>query len=231
MSRSSVQIRPAAPACEWIILPRMPDLSHEDHFRSLGHSIICGIDEAGRGPLAGPVCAAAVVLPVDFSCPGINDSKKIKPAQRDSLYHTLTSNSSVFWASAIIEAAEIDSMNILAATHKAMALAAAELQVRFATPLHLCLIDGLAVPRFPLPSHAIVKGDSISLSIAAASIIAKVTRDRIMHSYAQEFPEYGFERHMGYGTKQHLTALTTYGPCRIHRRSFQPVSQLTLPLE
>jgi ribonuclease HII len=209
----------------------MPDMSHEDHFRSLGHSIVCGIDEAGRGPLAGPVCAAAVVLPEKFTCVGLNDSKKIKSAQRNALYHTLTTNPSVLWGYAIVEAAEIDAINILAATHKAMALAAAELQARFATTLNLCLIDGLPVPRFPLPSHAIVKGDSLSLSIAAASIIAKVTRDRIMLSHAQEFPHYGFERHMGYGTKQHLTALTTHGPCRIHRRSFQPVSQLTLPLD
>lgn len=209
----------------------MPDMSHEVHFRSLGNRVIAGIDEAGRGPLAGPVCAAAVVLPCNFTMSGLDDSKKITAAKRDSLYDQLTGHAEIYWTTAIIDAPEIDKFNILIATHKAMALAAQQLQQKWGSEIDLYLIDGLPVSSFPFAQHSIVKGDSKSLSIAAASIIAKVTRDRIMLQYAQEFPQYGFQNHMGYGTKQHLTALANHGPCRIHRTSFQPVSQLTLPFD
>lgn len=205
----------------------MPDLNLETTLRSRGCSHIAGIDEAGRGPLAGPVAAAAVILPAGFSCPGLDDSKKISPAKREDLYQRLTTNPEVFWKVALADREEIDQLNILRATHLAMRRAAEAL----CPPPDHCLIDGLPVRDFPFPYDAIVKGDSRSLSIAAASIIAKVTRDRIMAEIDRDFPEFGFARHQGYGTKAHLEALRIYGPCCQHRRSFQPVAQLTLPFD
>lgn len=205
----------------------MPDLNHETILHSRGVKRVAGIDEAGRGPLAGPVAAAAVILPRGFSCPGLNDSKKLSPAKRDALYAELTTNPEVAWAVATADCLEIDRFNILRATHLAMRRAVESL----VPPPDHCLIDGLPVRDFPIPHDAIVKGDSLSLSIAAASIIAKVTRDRIMLEMDREFPEFGFARHQGYGTKEHLEALRIHGPCRHHRRSFQPVAQLTLPLD
>jgi len=205
----------------------MPDLSFETALHARGVRIVAGVDEAGRGPLAGPVSAAAVVLPPSFSCPGLDDSKKLSAAKREVLYQRLTGDPSVIWSLAYAEADEIDAKNILRATHAAMARAVAGLAV---TVDH-CLIDGLPVRAFAWPHDGIVKGDGLSLSIAAASVIAKVSRDRVMLEYAREFPHYGFERHMGYGTKEHLEALRIHGPCRIHRRSFQPVAQLALPLD
>ena len=185
------------------------------------------MDEAGRGPLAGPVAAAAVILPRGFSCPGLDDSKKITASRREGLFELLTGNPKIAWAVATASSQEIDRINILRATHLAMRRAAEMLD----PPPEHCLIDGLPVRDFPLPSDAIVKGDGLSLSIAAASIIAKVTRDRLMREIDREFPQYGFAKHQGYGTKAHLEALRNHGPCRHHRRSFQPVAQLTLPLD
>ena len=205
----------------------MPDLSLEIVLHGRGVSRVAGVDEAGRGPLAGPVAAAAVILPSGYRCPGLDDSKKLIPAKREAIYERLITDPLVVWAVATADCGEIDRLNILRATHLAMRRAVAELLPQ---PDH-CLIDGLPVPDFPLPHDAVVKGDGKSLSIAAASIIAKVTRDRIMHGIDREFPEFGFARHVGYGTKEHLEALRIYGPCRHHRRSFQPVSQLTLPLD
>lgn len=204
----------------------MPDLSHEHALRRRGFQWIAGIDEAGRGPLAGPVAAAAVLLPQQFSCPGLDDSKKLSPAKRERLYERLTTDASICWAVASASAQEIDQINILQATHLAMRRAVEGLA---RLPDH-CLIDGLRVKNFPFPHDGIVKGDGISLSIAAASIIAKVTRDRIMKELDRDFPHFGFARHQGYGTKAHLEALRLHGPCCHHRRSFQPVAQLTLPL-
>lgn len=203
----------------------MPDLSFEADCHTRGLTVIAGIDEAGRGPLAGPVSAAAVVVPADFSCPGLDDSKKISEKKRERLYEELTSMPGLHWSLAYAEPDEIDRINILRATHAAMARAVKGLNVK----VDHCLIDGLAVPDFPLPHDGVVKGDGLSLSIAAASIIAKVSRDRRMLGYAREFPEYGFERHKGYGTKVHLEALRRHGPCCIHRRSFKPVAQCALP--
>lgn len=205
----------------------MPDLSLETACRSRGLRVVAGIDEAGRGPLAGPVAAAAVILPEGFECPGLDDSKKLTAAKRERLYESLTGSPEIRWALAFAEAEEIDRINILRATHAAMARAAAGLGVA----VDFCLIDGLPVRGFPHPHEGVVKGDGLSLSIAAASVIAKVARDRRMLEAAEEFPAYGFERHMGYGTKVHLEALRRHGPCRIHRRSFQPVAQQVLPLE
>ncbi len=205
----------------------MPDLTLELALHLRGRRRIAGIDEAGRGPLAGPVAAAAVVLPKNFTCPGLDDSKKISPAKRELLYARLTENPEIHWAVATADREEIDRLNILQATHLAMRRAAEALDP---IPDH-CLIDGLPVKNFPFPHDGIVKGDGLSLSIAAASIIAKVTRDRIMRELDREFPQFGFAKHQGYGTKAHLEALRNHGPCCHHRRSFQPVAQLTLSLD
>jgi len=204
----------------------MPDLKLEKALHSRGLRIVAGVDEAGRGPLAGPVSAAAVILPLRYRCPGLDDSKKLSPVKRESLHARLTTDPKVTWAVALADVEEIDSINILRATHLAMRRAVEQLRVA----IDHCLIDGLPVPAFPWSHDGVVKGDGLSLSIAAASVIAKVTRDRWMHQASHEFPHYGFERHQGYGTPEHLAALRTHGPCRIHRRSFRPVSQLTLPL-
>ncbi len=205
----------------------MPDLSFETTLHARGLRWVAGIDEAGRGPLAGPVAAAAVMLPHGFLCPGLDDSKKLSAAKRERLYDRLTDDSAVVWAVATAERAEIDRLNILVATHLAMRRAAEALT----PPPEHCLIDGLPVRGFPFPYDAIVKGDGLSLSIAAASIIAKVTRDRMMQEIDHEFPQFGFARHQGYGTKYHLEALRIHGPCCHHRRSFQPVAQWSLPLD
>ena len=205
----------------------MPDLSLEHALHARGFTRIAGVDEAGRGPLAGPVAAAAVILPPRYRCDGLDDSKKLSASRREEIFLQLTGDAQVCWAVATADTAEIDRLNILPATHLAMRRAAAAL----APPPDHCLIDGLPVRDFPIPHDAVVKGDGKSLSIAAASIIAKVTRDRIMRELDREFPQFGFARHQGYGTKDHLAALRTHGPCRHHRRSFQPVSQLTLPLD
>ena len=205
-----------------------PTLQYEAELRAQGHAVVAGIDEAGRGPLAGPVSAAAVVLPDEFVLEGLNDSKKLSPKKRDALFEVLTNRDDVVWAVSVVDAEEIDRVNILRASHIAMARAFADLD----PSADAALIDGLPVPArdFPSPQMALVKGDSRSLSIAAASIIAKVWRDRLMEKFDREYPEYGFQSHKGYGTRQHLAALESHGPCPIHRRSFRPVAQLTLEL-
>jgi ribonuclease HII len=205
----------------------VPDLVLELALHARGLTRIAGVDEAGRGPLAGPVAAAAVILPRRFSCPGLDDSKKICSTKREELYDLITSDTTITWAVALADSEEIDRLNILRATHLAMRRAVEALKP---LPDH-CLIDGLPVRDFFLPHDGIVKGDGLSLSIAAASIIAKVTRDRLMLEMDREFPEFGFARHQGYGTKEHLEALRIHGPCRHHRRSFQPVAQPTLPFD
>lgn len=204
----------------------MPDFSREAHYLASGLLRVAGIDEAGRGPLAGPVFAAAVILPPDFDGCEIDDSKKIPAPRREKIFTFLTRHSAVRWSVASASVREIDTLNILRATHLAMRRAVQKLPE---PPCH-CLIDGLPVRNFPFPQEAIVKGDATSLSIAAASIIAKVARDRHMQRLDARFPAFGFAKHNGYGTKQHLDALRTHGPCIHHRRSFQPVAQLALPL-
>ncbi len=194
---------------------------HERKLRAVGFSSIAGIDEAGRGALAGPVVAAAAILPEKFRHRRLNDSKQLLPERREEIYHDLTSNGRVVWSVGIVDAAEIDAINILRATHKAMRAAIAALN---AQPDH-ALIDGLPVFPFPLPQTAVIDGDCLSLSIAAASVIAKVTRDMMMREFCARFPEYCFSQHKGYGTELHLTKLHELGPCPIHRRSFEPVAQ------
>lgn len=192
-----------------------------------GYTCVCGIDEAGRGPLAGPVMAAAVVLPPEFSLPGLNDSKQLTARRREALYAALMDDDRVKKCVAEASVEEIDRLNILRATHLAMRRAAEGLTVT----ADFALIDGLAVPGFPLPQRNIVRGDALCLSIAAASILAKVTRDRRMQELDALFPHYGFARNAGYGTKEHLLAIQNYGITPHHRRSFGPVAQMSLPLD
>ncbi|MBR4309394.1 MAG: ribonuclease HII [Akkermansia sp.] len=207
-------------------IPPAPDMSAEAAAYEAGYRCVCGIDEAGRGPLAGPVVAAAVVLPMGYELPGLNDSKKLTARRREALYTQLMDDDRVLKCVAEASVQEIDELNILRATHLAMARAAQGI----AAAVDFCLIDGLAVPGFPLPSRKLVKGDARCLSIAAASVLAKVTRDHYMQKLAAEFPQYGFERHAGYGTKAHLEAIRQYGVTVHHRRSFAPVAQMELPL-
>lgn len=187
---------------------------------------VAGVDEAGRGPLAGPVVACAAVLPEDFTHRTLRDSKELTPRQRDLIYEELASDSAVVWAVAVVGPEEVDRLNILQATHRAMRQAVDALPC---TPRHV-LVDGLPVRPFPVPQTAIVKGDGISLSIAAASVLAKVTRDRIMEEMDARYPGYEFACHKGYCTARHRELLRKHGPSPIHRRSFLPVAELLLPL-
>ena len=180
-----------------------------------GFHAICGIDEAGRGPLAGPVCAAAVILPEGLEMPGLNDSKKLTDKKRRELFPIIEEQALAYgigWASQ----EEIDDINILQATFLAMSRAVEQLNIR----PDQALVDGNRAPTLDLPVETVVKGDSLSASIAAASVLAKVSRDDVMLRMAEEYPGYGFEVHKGYGTKAHYEALRTFGPSPIHRRTF-----------
>src|ERR1700745_2079061 len=200
---------------------------YERKLRAIGVARIAGIDEAGRGALAGPVVAAAGVLPEKFRHRRLDDSKPLAPGLLEGIYCDLVSNPEVRWTVGIVDSVEIDRINILRASHRAMRLA---IEALIEPPDHV-LIDGLPVIPFPLPQTAIIDGDCISLSIAAASVIAKVTRDRIMRDFCAQFPQYFFSKHKGYGTELHLLKLHEFGPCPIHRRSFEPVAQPLLALE
>ncbi|MDZ4743623.1 MAG: ribonuclease HII [Verrucomicrobiota bacterium] len=196
-----------------------PTLDFEKVARFKGYVQIAGIDEAGRGPWAGPVSAAAVILPRDFAHAVLNDSKQLTEKKREIIFEELMADKQILWGIGLASAEEIDSLNILRATHLAMQRAVADL---CSTPDFL-LIDGRPVKGFAIPQQAIVKGDAKSLSIAAASILAKVTRDRLMLEIGREFPQYGFAKHKGYGTAQHSKTLQEFGPCPVHRKSFAPV--------
>ena len=199
-----------------------PTFERELELTRVGYTRIVGVDEAGRGPLAGPVVAAAVVLPFDFTSQHfsyLNDSKKLTPEMRAQLFDELTV--AIDFGVGIINAATIDEINIRQASWQAMQLAVTAL-----LPVDYVLIDGLPYGPGPWPYEAIVKGDARSLSIAAASVIAKVTRDRLMEEYDRKFPAYGFARHKGYPSPQHLAALTAHGPCPLHRRSYAPVRRV-----
>ena len=187
----------------------------ENEILDSGTSPVCGVDEAGRGPLAGPVCAAAVILPRGLEIPGLNDSKKLTEKKRDALYDVITEQALAYGiAFATVE--EIEQLNILNATFLAMNRAVAALEIRPA----LALIDGNRNSGIELPSRCIIGGDGKCASIAAASILAKVTRDRYMYEMAEKYPQYGFNQHKGYGTKAHYAAIREYGPSEIHRLSF-----------
>ena len=181
----------------------------------LNVGVICGVDEAGHGPLAGPVCAAAVILPQGEIIPGLNDSKKLTDKKRRELFPVIKEKA-IAYGIAFASEAEIDEINILQATYNAMEQAMLQLSVKPA----MALIDGNRARTFPVPVQTVVKGDSLSANIAAASILAKVTRDRYMEEMAEKYPQYGFEIHKGYGTKAHYAALTEHGMSPIHRRTF-----------
>lgn len=187
----------------------------EDENYAEGVEFICGVDEAGRGPLAGPVCAAAVILPPHLRIPGLNDSKKLSDKRRRELFPMIC-DQALAYGIAFATEQEIDEINILHATFLAMERALAQLKIR----PDLVLIDGNRQKDFGLPVKTVVKGDSLSANIAAASVLAKVTRDDFMVRQAEQFPEYGFEIHKGYGTKAHYAALEQYGACPIHRKTF-----------
>ncbi len=198
-----------------------PTKDFEQEARRCGYRRIAGLDEAGRGPLAGPVVAAAVILPFGCRLRGVDDSKQLTEAQRERLAGAIFAKA-VAVGIGSAEASEIDSMNILEATRLAMRRAIEGLT----PPPDYLLIDALTLPGIGVPSRPIIKGDALSYSIAAASIVAKVTRDRIMTVYHQSFPDYNFLSHKGYGTEDHLRRLAALGPCAIHRRSFEPVRHM-----
>lgn len=201
-------------------------LLFENQGRSEGFVHIAGVDEAGRGPLAGPVVAAACILPENYLICGVNDSKKLSANQREILFNSLITDPNICYAVAIVSSQIIDEINILQASLKAMADAVAALKI---TP-DLILVDGNKRLQ-SLNSRCIVKGDAKSLSIAAASILAKVTRDKLMMQLHESFPQYGFDRHKGYATALHLEALRSFGPCPEHRLSFAPVRQSQIQLQ
>ena len=194
----------------------MPDYEFEKAAVNSGFSCICGVDEAGRGPLAGPVCAAAVILPEGAVIAGLDDSKKLTEKKREGLYDIIK-QTAVAYSVAYGTLEEIETVNILEATYLAMNRAIEGLNVK----PDFALIDGNRVPRgIKIPCETIVKGDSKSMSVAAASVLAKVTRDRLMLEYDKKYPDYNFKKHKGYGTKEHTELIKQYGPCEIHRLSF-----------
>ena len=180
-----------------------------------GALVICGIDEAGRGPLAGPVAAGAVILPSDHDILYLNDSKKLSAKKRDMLFEQIREEA-VSWAVGLVEPARIDEINILQATYEAMRIAIGKLTAR----PDVLVNDAVTIPGVLIPQVPVIKGDAKCISIAAASILAKVTRDRIMEEMDAKYPEYGFAKHKGYGTKEHMDAIREHGPCPIHRRTF-----------
>lgn len=190
-------------------------LEYEEDAKARGYSVVCGVDEAGRGPLAGPVCAAAVILPDNTIIEGVNDSKKLSEKKREALYDVIK-ETALSYCIAYATVDEIENINILNATMLAMKRAVEGLEI---TP-NFAMFDGNKTPDLQIDCEAVVKGDAKSMSIACASILAKVTRDRLLYEYAEEFPQYGFDKHKGYGTKAHREAILEYGPCKYHRPSF-----------
>lgn len=190
-------------------------LEFEKEALAKGYKSVCGVDEAGRGPLAGPVCAAAVILPEGVIIDGVNDSKKLSEKKRESLFDVIREQA-LSYSIAYATVDEIEEINILNATMLAMRRAIDGLDIK----ADYAMIDGNKIPPFDIDAECIVKGDAISMSIACASILAKVSRDRLLYKYAEEYPMYGFDKHKGYGTKVHREAILKYGPCPYHRKSF-----------
>lgn len=199
-----------------------PSDEHELDLIARGYRLIAGVDEAGRGALAGPVVAAAIILPTDLRVPALLDSKQLTASQRDTLFALLTA-SAASYGLGVVQSAEIDALNILRATHLAMRLA---LDALSPAP-DVALVDGLPASGLPVPQQAVVAGDQHCRCIAAASILAKVTRDRIMCALDLRFAAYGFAQHKGYATRSHLAALDAHGPCEAHRHTFAPVRRVT----
>ena len=199
----------------------MPDFQIEKSAKEKGYTVVCGVDEAGRGPLAGPVCAAAVILPEDCEIEGLNDSKKLTEKKREALFDVIIKKATAYCI-AYGSVEEIEQFNILEATFIAMNRAVDGLDVK----PDYALIDGNRVPKnIKIPCETVVKGDAKSASIAAASILAKVTRDRLLLEYDAQYPEYNFKKHKGYGTKEHLELIARFGPCPIHRMTFKGVRE------
>lgn len=194
---------------------------YERAARAAGYELVAGVDEAGRGPLAGPVSVAAVILPFELELPKLNDSKKLSAKVRDELYDEIMAKA-IAIGTALVDAATIDRVNIYQATMNGMYESIFALKPE---PTKV-LIDAMELGSLPMPHESIIKGDAKSASIAAASIIAKVNRDRLMDEYDKQYPEYGFASHKGYGTAEHIAALKKYGPCPIHRRSFEPIKSM-----
>ncbi len=190
-------------------------LEYEKEAIAKGYKAVCGVDEAGRGPLAGPVCAAAVILPENTVIEGVNDSKKLSEKKREALFDVIKEQA-LSYSIAFASVEEIEEVNILNATMLAMKRAVEGLDVK----ADYAMIDGNRLPDLSIDSEFIVKGDAKSMSIACASILAKVSRDRLLYKYAEEYPEYLFDKHKGYGTKAHVEAIKKYGPCPYHRLSF-----------
>jgi ribonuclease HII len=205
----------------------MPTLRYEKRAYRDGANIVAGVDEAGRGPLAGPVVAGAVVLPREYRHPTLDDSKQLSEAQREAIYAELTSNPEIYWATGLSSVEVIEQYNILRASERAMFVALSKLSVK---PDHV-LVDGHRCRAILIPQTSIIGGDAKSFSIAAASVIAKVTRDRMMVELDKQYPQYGFAGHKGYGTPEHLAAIAEYGPCPIHRRTFAPVRHALEPVQ
>ncbi len=199
-------------------------LLFEKQAQKSGFLQVAGVDEAGRGPLAGPVVAAAIILPEVFDLPGLTDSKKLTPKKRDNLFYLIRSQA-VAIGVGIVTAEEIDQINILQATLRAMSLAVQRLKVS----ADFILVDGVTPIPLPIAQKTLVKGDSRSLSVAAASIIAKVLRDRLMVAYDRRYPGYGFARHKGYGSAEHMAAVARLGPSPLHRKSFRGVREHLVP--
>lgn len=195
--------------------PILLTMDKEAEIRAKGFTAVCGIDEAGRGPLAGPVVAAAVILPDGIQLPGVNDSKKITEKKREMLFDFVKEHALAYGIGKASQT-EIDEINILQATFVAMRRAVEALQI----PADYALVDGNRIQGLPIPAETVIGGDGKVLSIAAASILAKVTRDRYMRDIAAQYPEYGFEKHKGYGTKAHYAAIEQYGICPLHRKTF-----------
>lgn len=195
--------------------PVLLTMDLEKEIRERGFTAVCGVDEAGRGPLAGPVVAAAVILPQGIALPGVNDSKKITEKKREILFDFVKENALAYGIGEASET-EIDEINILQATFVAMRRAIEALQI----PADFALIDGNRIAGLSIPAETVVGGDGRVLSIAAASILAKVTRDRYMREMAVQYPQYGFEKHKGYGTKAHYAAIAEHGICPLHRKTF-----------
>ena len=190
-------------------------LEFEKEALAKGYKSVCGVDEAGRGPLAGPVCAAAVILPEGVIIDGVNDSKKLSEKKRESLFDVIREQA-LSYSIAYATVDEIEEINILSATMLAMRRAIDGLDIK----ADYAMIDGNKIPPIDIDAECIVKGDAKSMSIACASILAKVSRDRLLYKYAEEYPMYGFDKHKGYGTKVHREAILKYGPCPYHRKSF-----------
>ena len=190
-------------------------LEFEKEALAKGYKSVCGVDEAGRGPLAGPVCAAAVILPEGVIIDGVNDSKKLSEKKRESLFDVIREQA-LSYSIAYATVDEIEEINILNATMLAMRRAINGLEIK----ADYAMIDGNKIPPIDIDAECIVKGDAKSMSIACSSILAKVSRDRLLYKYAEEYPMYGFDKHKGYGTKVHREAILKYGPCPYHRKSF-----------